>query len=809
MKIRRFIYIFLFLAAILAWGISAYIFSAPSFAYSAVFSLICFIIFIAAYRLPISGWWIFITLAPVINLPSRALKLGGHQALIFLSFSFVLGWMANKLVTQKKITLGKSIAIPLFFIIFVGISSGIWTSLRFSNFYPVFSHIFKNGWVNASGVLASHAVIHSLLSILKLLVFPSLFIASYDIWCENADNKLQLDKLFKKLITIWSIVLIPVFLTALYQNLFDPQFCMLTEAAWREAHRVSGGMSDPNSLGLFLFLFIPAAVSYAISEKGTKKILFAFSSLAGLYIITLTGSRSALLGIILVTLIVLSVIFLRSLFDHNSRKNILISSGIAFIVLLAVPFFLSGLVNSSSSTKNPLMKRLQRFSQRMSLAKSERIVDRREWQWRQAVTMWKDYPFAGIGVGAFPIEISNYNLNTSMETPVDNAWNQYLHWLSETGIAGIIFWFWFYAAFIIAVIKGLKAKGLSSLTPPVIALISVLLILQFLYIFGAHLQAPEVSLCVAIFSSFLLAFFSGSGTLTSKASKADMLVLLLTAILIFAAQGSNSLSSLSYDSLHKRYKLPYDFGFYNVESWNNQFDYRWTQKFAGEKIVIPVNSKILSLKIAAIDPDISDNNPKIITLKLNDKYLDTLKICTPDWCEYQIYTFASSGKPSELSFESDKTWQPVKETPPRRLGFALATNIVFKNIFTRESQGLSEWHEDSSSGKLIRYRRTGLRAAVNIKIPSNGIYKVMLRSPVNLKFYEKPIRVAIQLNNKNLGSFVLPRNNSEWLTKSFTAYGGSRGKDGLLTVTVNKLSTIRIKNSVKRIKVGVDLAVDL
>jgi len=85
----------------------------------------------------------------------------------------------------------------------------------------------------------------------------------------------------------------------------------------------------------------------------------------------------------------------------------------------------------------------------------------------------------------------------------------------------------------------------------------------------------------------------------------------------------------------------------------------------------------------------------------------------------------------------------------------------------------------------------------------------MLRSPVNLKFYEKPIRVAIQLNNNNLGSFVLPRNNSEWLTKSFTAYGGSRGKDGLLTVTVNKLSTIRIKNSVKRIKVGVDLAVDL
>ncbi|MCK5852734.1 O-antigen ligase family protein [bacterium] len=808
MKILKFVNILLFITAIFAWCILAYSFAPPSFAYSAVFSLLCFIVFIATYRLPISGWWIFIALVPVINLPSRALMLGAHQALIFLSFAFVLGWIANKLITKRKAVLENDIAIPLFFIIFVGLGSGFWTALRFSDFYPIFTHTFKNGWVNASGVLASQAITHSILCILKLLIFPTLFIASYDIWHNNASSKLQLDKLFKKMITIWSIMLIPVIFTALYQNLFNPKFCMLSEVAWQEAKRVSGGMTDPNSLGLFLFMFIPAAVSYAISERGLRQILFVFSSLAGLYIITLTGSRSALLGIILVTSIVLLIIFFRALINHKSRKRILIISGVAFIIIFAIPFFTTGIIGSSSKTNNPLLKRLQHYTQRLSLSKSERIVDRREWQWKQAITMWKDYPFAGIGIGSFPIEISNYNLKTSMETPVDNAWNQYLHWLSETGIAGITFWIWFYAAFIWAIIKGIKSDKLSIWNLSVITVLSVLSTIQFLYIFGAHLQAPEVSVCVAVFSSFLLIFFKKPDINKAKLNRSDKLVLLLVIILIFVAQGYNALVPLSYDSVHKRYNLPYSFGFYNVEKWNNQFDYRWTQKFAGEKIKIPQNDKVILLKLAAINPNISKQNPKNITVNINGNYLDSLKVDAPDWREYEIYTFTSFIKPAELTFECDKTWQPGNEIPPRQLGFVLATNIIFKNVFSRDSQGLSDWYEENVSGRLIRYRYTGKRAALNIKIPESRVFKVLLRSPVNLRFYQKPISVTIKLNDKLLDTVVLPRNNREWLTRKFTANVHKRYKKNLLTITVDKLSTIRVKNSVKRMKIGTYLAID-
>jgi len=84
----------------------------------------------------------------------------------------------------------------------------------------------------------------------------------------------------------------------------------------------------------------------------------------------------------------------------------------------------------------------------------------------------------------------------------------------------------------------------------------------------------------------------------------------------------------------------------------------------------------------------------------------------------------------------------------------------------------------------------------------------MLRSPIDLKFYKKPIHVTIKLDNKSLDTIELPNNKKEWHVSTYTANKNSHGGKGLLTISVDKLSTIRVKNSVKRIKVGVALAID-
>lgn len=807
MQISRIVKVWLFLTAFLLWCVTAVLFAPPSFAYSAAFALVCFIVLVATYRFPLSGWWLFAALTPVIGLPSRALALGAHQALIFLTYAFLIGWLANKLVTKEKIALDSKIAIPLFFIVFIGVASGIATILRFSNFFPIFTGAFKNGWVNAAGVVASKAILHSVLSTLKLLIFPALFIASYDIWSENCKNKSQLKLMFKKLLTIWSVMLIPVIITALYQNLFNPEFCMLNEPAWQEAKRVSGGMSDPNSLGLFLFLILPATASFVIFEKGIKQILFGFITVAGLYVITLTGSRSALLGIILVVFLAFAFSFLSAFFNKKSRKKIILIAGAVLIVLLAGTFFVSSAGNRAAPSDNPLLVRLQKYTQRLSLKKSERIVDRREWQWKQAIAMWKDYPFTGIGVGAFPIEVANYNLKTMTETPVDNAWNQYLHWLSETGIAGVFFWAWFYFAFISVVYKGIKKEKNAALTPQVIAVASSIIVLQLLFIFGAHLQAAEVSVAAAVFSSFLLINFY-SEKAKNKTKRIDIIILIITASVIFINLFHNSLTDLSYDSVQKRYNLPYDFGFYRGEKWAGQFDYKWSQKFAGKKITVPKDMKIILLKIAAINPKTSAENPLNIVVKIDGEYLDTLKIDNPDWHTYQIFIYKKYEKPAVLSFETDKIWQPPNENPPRKLGFALADNIIFTNCFKREAQGLSDWKKEISDGKNIDFRWTGKRAALNLFIRKNAKLKIKLRAPASLKFYQKPIKVTLKINDNIIDTYTLPDSDAEWLTQTINVNKNLCDKNALLTFEVSRMSDIRVKNSVKRIKVGAALAIE-
>ena len=807
MTVNRVIKVWLFIFAVAAWCVTSFVFAPPSFVYTSVFFLLCLTLFVTTYRLPISGWWFFIALIPIINIPSRAIAIGAHRALIFWTYTFVLGWLANKLVTKERPKLNNNIAIPLYFIIFIGISSCIATVLSFSNFYPFFTNIFKNGWVNAYGVLASQAIIHSVLSLLKFLIFPALFIASYDIWQRNSQDGNQLIHLLKKVIVIWAIALIPVFIIAIYQNLFNPQFCLLNEPAWQEARRVSGGMSDPNSLGLFLFLFLPAAASFALAEKGFKQIILVFSIITGIYVTTLTGSRSALLGIILVILISLLSTFVFAVFNKTSRKKTLLISGTAFIIILALPFFLTGITDMSHQSDNPLIRRLQKYTRGLTSSKSDRIVDRREWQWKQAVTMWKDYPFTGIGIGAFPIQVSNYNLQTMTETPSDNAWNQYLHWLSETGIAGIIFWAWFYFAFITTCVKCLKKSAVKKIPSSVFVVAVSLIVLHFLYIFGAHLQAPEIAVCSAMFSSFLLVFFCREKN-SSRLKRLDVLFLIAIAIIIAVNQFNNAINTLSYSSIQQKYKLPYDFGFYQKEKWNGDFSYRWTQKFAGEKISFPKNKKIIVLKMAAINPLISEKNKKRVAVKINNKYLDTIIIDNPDWHDYQIYCFNEIPSPAELTLECDSTWTPPSEYPPRALGIAFADKIIFTNVFTRESQGLSDWYEENINGKKIKYRWTGKNAAVNLEIPKNKTFTVKLKAPHKLRFYEKPLKVTVKLNNKFLDKIILTKDNPGWIAKTFSVNENSKNKNALLTIQVNRLSTFRIKNSTRRIKVGVALTID-
>jgi len=820
MSLGRGVQTALFVAAAAVWCAAACAFSPPFFAYTAAFVALCFIVFALTYWLPVAGWWTFLALGPVVNIPSRALALGAHHALVFLSLAFVLGWWANRLVTRRQSELRASVVVPLLFVMFIAVSSGVWTMLRYTDFYPLATSTFRNGWVNAAGLLASEAVSRTAFATLNCLVFPSLFIASYSVWRGIFRESPDPGRASGKLVTVWAVALVPVLLIALYQSVYDPGFCMLTDTAWQEASRASGGMTDPNALALFLFLYVPLAVVCALRERGIRQIVLACSAILCMYVVTLTGSRSALLGLLVTALITASVLLIRSLAARGNKLKTVAAAGAVLVVLLVMLPIFSNFSVSSGPSENPLLNRLQRFRERSRFSPSARLVDRREWQWNQAITMWKDYSFAGIGVGAFPTELANYNREASTETPVDNAWNQYLHWLAEIGLAGVVFWLWFYAAYVACLVSGIRSMGgvsvsgtrttktgiRAGMTLPMLVIISTLLALQLLHIFGAHMQAPEVSFGTAVLSSFVLAAFSPADRKPGGLSRRDLIVLLLAGAIICAAQGQYALGPLSRRAVQKRYDLPTEFGFYNVEDWQGQFAYQWTRKYAGRQVTVPRDRRVLSLRMAVINPDVSKESPKRVTVRLDDTFLDTLSLDSPVWQTHDIYIHDFPQGPATLTIECDDTWSPPHEAPPRALGVAVATNITWRAQFNRDCQGLSEWHEHAEGNSLVPFRWTGRLAARKITIGPRGIIKLGLRAPTDVPFYRAPLSVKIAFDDCPLQTFELPRSSSEWLWVDVVVKEQLRGRTGILSLAVNRLSTIRVKGTVRRRRVGVALA---
>ena len=109
-------------------------------------------------------------------------------------------------------------------------------------------------------------------------------------------------------------------------------------------------------------------------------------------------------------------------FRHRSRRAATVTVAVlGGLVLLSAMLFFTAAPPTDSLSGNPVLQRLQRFREIRKYSPGTSLVDRRELQWQQAIAMWKDYPFAGIGLGAFPTELPNYNRDALIETPIDNA----------------------------------------------------------------------------------------------------------------------------------------------------------------------------------------------------------------------------------------------------------------------------------------------------------------------------------------------------------------------------------------------------
>jgi O-antigen ligase len=802
---RRVVMLALFCASCAAWWAGALLAAPPQFMYRAGFLALAMLIAVSTYWAPRVGWWLCVGLLPLANMPARALALGAHDAVSFLALACVLGWWAHRLITRAHSFLYEYVRVPLALILAVTAGAGLVTLARYADWYPLLNDVFRNVWVTRDATMdAAQALRVVLIRTTNALALPALFWCGVDIW-RALRTRAAWQATWQRLAQWWTLTLLPVFALVVYQSVFDPAFGLANEAAWQAARRVSGGMTDPNALGLFLLLALPLLLVQALRARGLWQMVALCSAALGVYALMQSGSRSALLGITAMALMAAGGLMRHAWRQRAWRGWALAGVTLGGAVLIAgVPLWLASPAGALPSD-NPVVRRLQEFYERARLAPGEQVVDRRELQWRQALTVWRDYPFSGVGLGAFAIELPNYNRDAVQETPVDNAWNQYLQWLTDVGASGLLFWLWLLGSCGVCIVRARRRGALREMPLDVRVAWGSGAVVLALGMVGAHFQAPEVACGMAVLASVGLAPLLTTPEPQPALERRTPAVLILIAGLCLAAQVDTACGPLSRTALQRRFGMPREFGLYRAETWQQQFRYQWTQRYAGRQIVVPEHAGVMTIRLAGLRPDLSPAKPAHVRCWLNARYIDTIVLRDPHWTAYSMYVYDTPPGVAQFALEVTPTWQPTNETPPRVLGVALADDITWDNDLRREGQNLSPWFNDRDGTTNVPARWTEQRAARFITAGTQGCVLVRMRAPSDTPFYRVPPVVTLQFNGQPLQDVTLPRSRVQWLTVT-NCYENLRGMRGILSIITSRTATVRIPGGVRRQRVGVALA---
>lgn len=274
-----------------------------------------------------------------------------------------------------------------------------------------FKHYKINMWIIAFAVVIA---ISSFISIstsesIKIALLMIAFLLFYFVVINVVTTRKQL----KGILYIMMLIAIFTALYGIYQYVFGDVYSQ----AWLDSEmfedikmRVYSTLENPNVYGEYLLLIIPIAISLFYTEKGWKKKLFLFITIAitGLALV-LTFSRGCWLGIILAVALLALIIDKRFIF-------------LEIVVLLLLPFILPDTI-------------IQRF---MSIGDmTDTSTSYRVYIWMGTLAMLRDYWISGVGMGLTSFN-TIYPLYSYNNIKAPHSHNLYLQIIVEYGIIGFI-----------------------------------------------------------------------------------------------------------------------------------------------------------------------------------------------------------------------------------------------------------------------------------------------------------------------------------------------------------------------------------
>jgi hypothetical protein len=305
--------------------------------------------------------------------------------------------------------------------------------------------------------------------------------------------------------------------------------------------------------------------------------------------------------------------------------------------------------------------------------------------WKHALAMTRDYPFSGVGVGAFIVLLPDYYQLDKTPAPagfegyqrLDSAENFFLQAAAETGLIGLAAW--------IAVLAGLAweirravRKGILRGPDRWLFLGAVGGLTGFFVnaLFHSFTQSFETMFCFGLAAA--VAVVLGPGKDGGAAPRRGRPALLIPAIFLLVVFGASSLRdssrSLSIAAKSEAFGLSQEFGLYRPEQDENGTPFRWTKDDAAW--TVEVTGRTLRLPVRISHPDASAELPVRVKLSLG-KYLlrNEVPLGEAVWTESgrKILEFpipaGYEGK-ATIRLVVDRTWVPSAKDP-RHLGAAV------------------------------------------------------------------------------------------------------------------------------------------
>lgn len=275
-----------------------------------------------------------------------------------------------------------------------------------------------------------------------------------------------------------------------------PLFIYVRNPFWEALGRYSASFSDPNAFGVMGALLVPLLWT-------ARNRMSRFAALLFFAVVLWSGSRTFLLGLMLVALVTLGLWWGKA--KSNQRQRLWLFGSVIIVGMICI-----GVLCQAVRPRIPVPA-IARLVDTLKEDTAAEMFSSRFIFSRLALAVWKESPLIGVGLGNFKEKIAEASQTSNIELNGwrDNANNFYLHVLAEGGLLGLALLF---LACGIAYKRMRQGKiELAVFNKPVLH--STLISFAILLFTGPHVFFEEVRYLLAMFLGF---FFCGMGSRLSE-----------------------------------------------------------------------------------------------------------------------------------------------------------------------------------------------------------------------------------------------------------------------------------------------------